>query len=496
MQGRIRRLLDRLDEPPHPVRSEALAALTVSERRVAGSPRTDSPTGRSPEQLWSRSRRWSGTSRTSTASSDQVARRPRRHARRRRLTTPALLDARPWRLRSAAPRSGWAVATPTSPVGRRPPWSCSSTSPSSSPSGRRPTSWRTSWPRITSATGLIGFLFATFAVSWAWINFTWFASAYDTDDWIYRLDHDGADGGRAGAGPGVARHVRVTRRARPRRQRCHGARLRRHAGPDGGAVGASQPAGPGPRGHLSGPHRHHPGDAGRVLAAAWAHTMRRAPWLYGIGYGLLVRCRPLARVCKAAHRRPARSLARGDGGRPSPRPGRLDLPDDLRRARLAASTERAPRADGRGRHRRRRAPVLGVGGRGRDLDAAARLRGAGSGGRAAGRRAGGAAPGRPPVPGRRPGRGPGRVRPAGCRAAGAGHRGIARARRPGGRGGRGPRGGRRRARRRAVRARRATSCAAGPPRPAEHAAWSPWGGPTGCLRWSPRPTSCSPPRAG
>ena len=35
MQGRIRRLLDRLDEPPHPVRSEALAALTVSERRVA-----------------------------------------------------------------------------------------------------------------------------------------------------------------------------------------------------------------------------------------------------------------------------------------------------------------------------------------------------------------------------------------------------------------------------------------------------------------------------
>ena len=26
-----------------------------------------------------------------------------------------------------------------------------------------------------------------FAVTWAWINFSWFASAYDTDDWIYRL---------------------------------------------------------------------------------------------------------------------------------------------------------------------------------------------------------------------------------------------------------------------------------------------------------------------
>src|SRR4051794_2758747 len=35
--------------------------------------------------------------------------------------------------------------------------------------------------------GVLGFAFATFAVSWAWINFAWFASAYDTDDWLYRL---------------------------------------------------------------------------------------------------------------------------------------------------------------------------------------------------------------------------------------------------------------------------------------------------------------------
>lgn len=35
--------------------------------------------------------------------------------------------------------------------------------------------------------GLAGFSFATFAVSWAWINFSWFASAYDTDDWVYRV---------------------------------------------------------------------------------------------------------------------------------------------------------------------------------------------------------------------------------------------------------------------------------------------------------------------
>ena len=37
------------------------------------------------------------------------------------------------------------------------------------------------------ASGVIAFSFACFAISWAWINFSWFASAYDTDDWIYRL---------------------------------------------------------------------------------------------------------------------------------------------------------------------------------------------------------------------------------------------------------------------------------------------------------------------
>jgi low temperature requirement protein LtrA len=35
--------------------------------------------------------------------------------------------------------------------------------------------------------GLLGFGFAGFAICWAWINFSWFSSAYDTDDWIFRL---------------------------------------------------------------------------------------------------------------------------------------------------------------------------------------------------------------------------------------------------------------------------------------------------------------------
>ena len=35
--------------------------------------------------------------------------------------------------------------------------------------------------------GVAGFVFAVFAVSWAWLQYSWFASAYDTDDWVFRL---------------------------------------------------------------------------------------------------------------------------------------------------------------------------------------------------------------------------------------------------------------------------------------------------------------------
>lgn len=36
-------------------------------------------------------------------------------------------------------------------------------------------------------TGLLGFAFAVFAIAWAWISYSWFASAYDVDDWVCRL---------------------------------------------------------------------------------------------------------------------------------------------------------------------------------------------------------------------------------------------------------------------------------------------------------------------
>ncbi|MFI9029542.1 low temperature requirement protein A [Streptomyces sp. NPDC053560] len=35
--------------------------------------------------------------------------------------------------------------------------------------------------------GLVGYAAVFFAIWWAWMNFTWFASAYDTDDVLYRL---------------------------------------------------------------------------------------------------------------------------------------------------------------------------------------------------------------------------------------------------------------------------------------------------------------------
>lgn len=35
--------------------------------------------------------------------------------------------------------------------------------------------------------GLIHFAVVFFAIWWAWMNFTWFATSFDTDDWLYRV---------------------------------------------------------------------------------------------------------------------------------------------------------------------------------------------------------------------------------------------------------------------------------------------------------------------
>ncbi len=35
--------------------------------------------------------------------------------------------------------------------------------------------------------GLLGYLMVFFAIWWSWMNFTWFATSFDTDDWLYRI---------------------------------------------------------------------------------------------------------------------------------------------------------------------------------------------------------------------------------------------------------------------------------------------------------------------
>ena len=37
------------------------------------------------------------------------------------------------------------------------------------------------------AAAFLGFAFASIAICWAWGNFSWFSSAYDTDDWVFRV---------------------------------------------------------------------------------------------------------------------------------------------------------------------------------------------------------------------------------------------------------------------------------------------------------------------
>ncbi|WP_269457022.1 low temperature requirement protein A [Microbacterium sp. LKL04] len=35
--------------------------------------------------------------------------------------------------------------------------------------------------------GVLSYAAVFFSIWWAWMDFTWFATAFDTDDWFYRL---------------------------------------------------------------------------------------------------------------------------------------------------------------------------------------------------------------------------------------------------------------------------------------------------------------------
>ena len=73
-----------------------------------------------------------------------------------------------------------------------------------------------------------------FAIWWAWVNFTWFASAYDVDDLLYRLLTFVQIVGVLILAAGV------DERLRPRNFTTITDRLRRHARGHGGAVAAGR----------------------------------------------------------------------------------------------------------------------------------------------------------------------------------------------------------------------------------------------------------------
>ena len=51
--------------------------------------------------------------------------------------------------------------------------------------------------------GLLNYAIVFFGIWWAWMNFTWFATSFDTDDWLYRLMTFAQMGGVLGLSAGI-----------------------------------------------------------------------------------------------------------------------------------------------------------------------------------------------------------------------------------------------------------------------------------------------------
>ena len=126
-------------------------------------------------------------------------------------------------------------------------------------------------------TALGGFAFSTFAVTWAWINYSWLASRLRQRRHL--LPHRDArrDGGRPDRGPRRAAGLPLARRGRAPRQQRDGGRLCRHARRDGGTVAARREArsrAPADRPRLRHQHLDRPGRLGRSSSSS---TCRSAP---------------------------------------------------------------------------------------------------------------------------------------------------------------------------------------------------------------------------
>ena len=126
------------------------------------------------------------------------SRRPRRAAPSR---GPLHDPAGPAR---AAPRrhAARAALRPVLRRGHRPGW---------------PRGCTTASARATSAHALLGYGMVFFAIWWAWMNFTWFASAYDVDDVPYRLTMLSRSPACSCSPPGVPARLRATATSRSSR---------------------------------------------------------------------------------------------------------------------------------------------------------------------------------------------------------------------------------------------------------------------------------------
>ena len=80
-----------------------------------------------------------------------------------------------------------ARGTSTRSTGRRPRSSSFSTSPSCVAVSQAADQLHAALGAGQFHTAVVGYLLVFFAIWWAWVNFTWFASAYDVDDLLYRL---------------------------------------------------------------------------------------------------------------------------------------------------------------------------------------------------------------------------------------------------------------------------------------------------------------------
>ena len=113
---------------------------------------------------------------------------------------------------------------------------------------------------------VVSYLMVFFAIWWAWMNFSWFASAFDTDDWLYRVTtivqmagvlvlaagvHDAMvdqdfTHGDVGVRSHASRHgdaVAASRGIRSDLARLHAARRRRDHGRSGAVGGEAVSAG-------------------------------------------------------------------------------------------------------------------------------------------------------------------------------------------------------------------------------------------------------------